>query len=164
MGKKKVGHDCSSKVKHEEYGVGDCIKEMHTLDENGNITHYDVLFSDRLVKNVSVENLEVLVREYHEHYINVEKNQEVVSEKKKGLDGKACWKGYSQRGTKKKGGKTVDNCVKNEEVKKNSKASIEIMPDIEDGGRDKKNKKSNKKYLLKAIKSQKDDKPVKKTY
>ena len=67
---KKVGHDCSSKVKHEEYGVGDCIKEMHTLDENGNITHYDVLFSDRLVKNVSVENLEVLVREYHEHYIN----------------------------------------------------------------------------------------------
>tara|TARA_Y100001973_G_C5202432_1_gene338860 strand:- start:27 stop:1277 length:1251 start_codon:yes stop_codon:yes gene_type:complete len=34
--------------------------------------------------------------------------------KEKGLDGKACWKGYSQRGTKQKGGKTVDNCVKNE--------------------------------------------------
>ena len=32
--KKKEGHDCASKVKHEEYGVGDCIKEMHTLDEN----------------------------------------------------------------------------------------------------------------------------------
>jgi hypothetical protein len=37
-----------------------------------------------------------------------------AEEKKKGLDGKACWKGYSQRGTKQKGGKTVDNCVKNE--------------------------------------------------
>lgn len=34
------------------------------------------------------------------------------AEKKKGLDGKACWKGYKQMGTKKKGGKTVDNCVK----------------------------------------------------
>jgi|TARA_R110000744_G_scaffold365831_1_gene474717 hypothetical protein len=33
--------------------------------------------------------------------------------KEKGLDGKACWKGYTQRGTKMKGGKRVDNCVKN---------------------------------------------------
>ena len=32
--------------------------------------------------------------------------------KKKGRDGKAFWKGYSLRGTKKKGGRTVDNCVK----------------------------------------------------
>ncbi len=32
--------------------------------------------------------------------------------KEKGLDGKACWKGYKLDGTKKKGGKTVDNCVK----------------------------------------------------
>ena len=35
-----------------------------------------------------------------------------MAEKKKGLDGKACWKGYKLAGTKKKGGKTVDNCVK----------------------------------------------------
>ncbi len=33
-------------------------------------------------------------------------------EKKKGLDGKACWKGYRYAGTKMKGGKRVDNCVK----------------------------------------------------
>jgi len=33
-------------------------------------------------------------------------------EKQKGVDGKACWKGYARRGTKKKGDKTVDNCVK----------------------------------------------------
>ena len=30
--------------------------------------------------------------------------------KKKGLDGKECWDGYKLAGTKKKGGKTVDNC------------------------------------------------------
>jgi hypothetical protein len=36
----------------------------------------------------------------------------IIIEKKKGLDGKACWKGYKHRGTKMKGGKRVDNCVK----------------------------------------------------
>ena len=37
-----------------------------------------------------------------------------INEKKKGLDGKACWKGYKLQGTKMKGGKRVDNCVKTE--------------------------------------------------
>ena len=37
----------------------------------------------------------------------------VKAGKAKGMDGKACWKGYSLRGTKMKGGKRVDNCVKN---------------------------------------------------
>ena len=43
---------------------------------------------------------------------------EVLREKLKGIDGKACWKGYKLSGTKKKGGKTVDNCVPMEEAKK----------------------------------------------
>jgi len=33
-------------------------------------------------------------------------------EKMKGLDGKACWEGYKLVGTKKKGNRTVDDCVK----------------------------------------------------
>jgi len=37
---------------------------------------------------------------------------ELVEGKKKGLDGKACWKGYRYAGTKMKGGKRVDDCVK----------------------------------------------------
>jgi len=45
--------------------------------------------------------------------IEVEVDGEIIiAEKKKGLDGKACWKGYKQMGTKMKGGKRVDNCVK----------------------------------------------------
>jgi len=40
------------------------------------------------------------------------KKKTVETEKQKGVDGKACWKGYKRMGTKKKGGKTVDNCVK----------------------------------------------------
>lgn len=39
-------------------------------------------------------------------------NPPIREEKKKGLDGKECWDGYKLQGTKKKGGKTVDNCVK----------------------------------------------------
>ena len=36
-----------------------------------------------------------------------------MKDKAKGMDGKACWKGYSLRGTKMKDGKRVDNCVEN---------------------------------------------------
>lgn len=38
------------------------------------------------------------------------------------------------------------------------------MPEIKDGAKQDKGTKKNKKYVLKAIKSQKDDKPIKKTY
>jgi len=40
---------------------------------------------------------------------------ELVEDKQKGVDGKACWKGYKRMGTKMKGGKRVDNCVKMED-------------------------------------------------
>jgi hypothetical protein len=39
-------------------------------------------------------------------------DQDMAEEKQKGVDGKACWDGYKRMGTKKKGDKTVDNCVK----------------------------------------------------
>jgi len=42
----------------------------------------------------------------------MEDGEVIIIEKAKGLDGKSCWKGYKLAGTKKKGGKTVDNCVK----------------------------------------------------
>ena len=82
MGKedKKKGHDCASKVKHEEYGIGNCLKGMHTLDEEGNVSHYDVLFEHGVEKNVKASTLEVLEGMYHEHAINHEKNQEVLDE------------------------------------------------------------------------------------
>jgi hypothetical protein len=41
----------------------------------------------------------------------VYREQGVAEAKQKGVDGKACWDGYKRMGTKKKGGKTVDNCV-----------------------------------------------------
>jgi len=44
---------------------------------------------------------------------HVDQMESPAKAKAKGMDGKACWKGYSLRGTKMKGGKKVDNCVKN---------------------------------------------------
>ena len=53
------------------------------------------------------EEVEVLEREEYEV-----DGETYVVEKAKGLDGKACWKGYKYAGTKMKGGKKVDDCVK----------------------------------------------------
>jgi len=77
----KKGHDCATSVEHKEYGVGDCIKEMHTLDSAGNVTHYDVMFEHGMEKNVFVGDLSVLVSEMHEHVINTDKNKEVLGNK-----------------------------------------------------------------------------------
>ena len=52
------------KVKHEQFGIGDCISEAHDLDENGSVAHYDVEFEEYIVKNVPVEELEILEGAY----------------------------------------------------------------------------------------------------
>jgi len=94
--KKKKKHNCASKVKHEEFGIGDCITGMHTLDENNVVTHYDVEFEEYIVENCPVEELEIIQEGMHEHYENEEKNTEVFSEsdkKGKGSGKKdACYK------------------------------------------------------------------------
>ena len=72
---KKVEHSCATKVEHAEWGKGNCLKEMHTLDEEGNITHYDVMFEHGLEQDVPVPTLNILVSEMHEHVINDEKNE-----------------------------------------------------------------------------------------
>ena len=67
--KKKKGHDCASKVKHEEFGIGNPVKGMHDLDESGKVAHYDVLFGHGVEKNVPVSSLEILEGHMHEHVI-----------------------------------------------------------------------------------------------
>ena len=63
----KKEHDCASKVKHEEYGIGNCIPEHHTILEDGTVSHYDVEFEEYIVENCPVEDLEILVTEMHSH-------------------------------------------------------------------------------------------------
>ena len=40
------------------------------------------------------------------------KMKETTNKKPKSPTSISCWKGYEKKGTKKKGGKTVNNCVK----------------------------------------------------
>ena len=77
---KKPKHACATKVEHPEWGAGNCLKEQHTLDEDGTVTHYDVMFEHGLEQNVSINELNVTLSEYHEHAINDDKNKEVLDE------------------------------------------------------------------------------------
>ena len=72
---KKVKHACATKVEHAEWGKGNCLKEQHTLDEDGIITHYDVMFEHGLEQDVPVPSLNILVSEMHEHVINTDKQE-----------------------------------------------------------------------------------------
>jgi len=136
----KITHNCSSKVEHAEWGSGECITEMHTLDENGRISHYDVIFAHGIEENVSVQDLTTLVSEMHEHAINDEKNEVVESMKqaRKNVGASTCWKGYKAQGTKTKDGKVVPNCVKEDEeldetvveLKGKKKGNVIINPEV----------------------------------
>ena len=76
--KKAKKHDCASKVKHEQFGIGNPVKGMHDLDESGNVVHYDVLFDHGVEKNVPVTSLEILEESMHEHVIQ----GDVIEQKK----------------------------------------------------------------------------------
>ena len=85
---KKPKHACATKVEHPEWGAGNCLKEEHTLDEEGTVTHYDVMFEHGLEKNVPVQTLNVIDEAVHEHAINHDKNKEVLEHHEKDNDGK----------------------------------------------------------------------------
>ena len=76
-------HDCAAHVVHETYGYGICLDEAHTLVENADgthsVSHYDVFFKDgsKTVKNIPVEDLEVLTESHHGH--KKKKDEEVVA-------------------------------------------------------------------------------------
>jgi len=83
--KKAKKHNCASKVKHEQFGIGDCISEAHDLDENGNVAHYDVEFEEYIVKGVPVEELQILEQQMHEHVIHEQKKSYETTKRKEVL-------------------------------------------------------------------------------
>tara|TARA_R100001509_G_C4848949_1_gene209366 strand:+ start:516 stop:1040 length:525 start_codon:yes stop_codon:yes gene_type:complete len=88
--KKKKSHDCASKVKSEEFGIGYCIPEQHTMLEDGTVTHYDVEFDNYIVENYPVNELKILASEMHDHADNEDKAKVIkekdVKKKKKSHD------------------------------------------------------------------------------
>ena len=86
------------------------MTEMHTLDEEGKVTHYDVMFEHGLEKNVPVPTLNILDEAIHEHVINHDKNKEVIEHHEKDADGKTI--PHVDEGFK-KGKKKVKESFKN---------------------------------------------------
>jgi len=68
---KELRHDCAKHVVHKEHGEGTCVPGMHTIEETaegeGVVTHYDVMFGDKIVQNVPVEELEIVSESSHMH-------------------------------------------------------------------------------------------------
>ena len=66
-----LSHNCANHVKSEQWGDGQCISGMHTLQETsegeGIVTHYDVIFEHGIEQNVPVEDLEIVSEKHHTH-------------------------------------------------------------------------------------------------
>ena len=77
-------------------------------------------------------------------------------EKQKGVDGKACWKGYRRVGTKKKGGKTVDNCVKVESEESYDEDAEKVDKDRMKCNSPRRTSGGSKKFVVKACKDGKE--------
>jgi hypothetical protein len=93
----------------ESFQIGDEFGISFSEDHEIATTIVDML-EDGIVIELDDLALEMLTNEGLEFL-----EGELVEDKQKGVDGKACWKGYKRMGTKKKGGRTVDNCVKMED-------------------------------------------------
>jgi hypothetical protein len=93
----------------ESFEVGDEFGISFSEDHEIATTIVDIL-EDGIVIELDDTALDMLTNEGLEFL-----EGELVEDKQKGVDGKACWKGYKRMGTKQKGGKTVDNCVKMED-------------------------------------------------
>ena len=62
----KGKHNCAKKVCHESFGEGTCIFGEHAVpDENGFVSHYDVMFEHGVERNVPITEMEVLVLVEH---------------------------------------------------------------------------------------------------
>ena len=97
---------------------------------------------DEMTRYMSSDQLEDFVADFKRHHgINEAVHEAscedcgnpsyttLPEEKQKGVDGKVCWKGYKRMGTKQKGGKTVDNCVKMSEAEDTTEYGIVRYPD-----------------------------------
>ena len=59
-------HMCAKNVMHEKFGRGECLLGMHAdPDENGHVSHYDIMFNHGIEKNMPISECEVLYEREH---------------------------------------------------------------------------------------------------
>jgi len=101
------GFSGKESIEEELFQVGDAFGISFSEDHEIATEIVDIL-EDGIVVELDDTALDMLTNEG----LTFLEGELVNEEKQKGVDGKACWKGYKRIGTKQKGGKTVDNCVK----------------------------------------------------
>lgn len=62
-----VPHMCALSVKHETLGFGMCIPTTHSLNKDGEVHFYDVVFSNGIAKGVPAKELTILESKSHIH-------------------------------------------------------------------------------------------------
>ena len=61
-------HMCAKNVMHEKFGRGECLYGMHAdPDENGHVSHYDIMFNHGIEKDMPISECEVLHERMHGH-------------------------------------------------------------------------------------------------
>ena len=59
-------HMCAKNVMHEKFGKGECLYGMHAEpDENGHVSHYDIMFNHGIEKDMPIAECEVLHERNH---------------------------------------------------------------------------------------------------
>jgi hypothetical protein len=106
-------------IKEDLFQIGDDFGISFSEDHEIATEIVDIL-EDGIVIELDETALDMLT---NEGLVFLE-GEVVNEEKQKGVDGKACWKGYKRMGTKQKGGKTVDNCVKEDHGPENPDAAV----------------------------------------
>ena len=124
----------------EAFEIGDAFGISFSEDHEISTEIVDIL-EDGIVIELDDAALEMLTNEG----LTFLEGEVVNEEKQKGVDGKACWKGYKRMGTKQKGGKTVDNCVKMGEDLEES--GLQYYTGV---------KKHGKEYMTKAAQAARD--------
>ena len=67
-------HMCAKDVMHEKYGRGNVVHGMHSdPDENGHVSHYDIMFNHGIEKNMPITECEVVNERMHGHSKKKEK-------------------------------------------------------------------------------------------
>ena len=112
-------------IKEDSFQIGDAFGISFSEDHEIATEIVDIL-EDGIVIELDDTALEMLTNEG----LAFLEGEVVTEEKQKGVDGKACWKGYKRMGTKQKGGKTVDNCVKVSESLDEAKSYGTLSSDV----------------------------------
>jgi hypothetical protein len=117
--KADLEREAKTKGFSEAFEIGDEFGISFSEDHEIATTIVDIL-EDGIVVELDDQALDMLTNEG----VCFLEGEVVNEEKQKGVDGKACWKGYKRMGTKQKGGKTVDNCVKEDHGPENPDSPV----------------------------------------